>query len=95
MLKRKPIDIESFRHLYPFESHYMDVNGFKYHYVDEGSGEPVVMVHGNPTWSFYYRALIQSLSDRFRTIVPAVYLTNPTAKPMTISSKPAWMTSKP
>ena len=70
MLKRKPIDIESFRHLYPFESHYMDVNGFKYHYVDEGSGEPVVMVHGNPTWSFYYRALIQSLSDRCRTIVP-------------------------
>ena len=70
MLKRKPIDIESFRHLYPFESHYMDLNGFKYHYVDEGSGEPVVMVHGNPTWSFYYRALIQSLSDRYRTIVP-------------------------
>jgi haloalkane dehalogenase len=70
MLKRKPIDIESFRHLYPFESHFMDVNGFKYHYVDEGSGEPVVMVHGNPTWSFYYRALIQSLSDRYRTIVP-------------------------
>ena len=48
----------------------MDINGFKYHYVDEGSGEPVVMVHGNPTWSFYYRALIQSLSDRCRTIVP-------------------------
>ena len=70
MLKRKPIDVERFRHLYPFESHFMDINGFNYHYVDEGSGEPVVMVHGNPTWSFYYRALIQSLSDRYRTIVP-------------------------
>ena len=70
MLKRKPIDIESFRHLYPFESRFMDINGFKYHYVDEGAGEPIVMVHGNPTWSFYYRALIQSLSDRYRTIVP-------------------------
>ena len=70
MFKRKPIDIESFRHLYPFKSHYMDLDGHKYHYVDEGRGEPVVMVHGNPTWSFYYRELIKSLSGRYRTIVP-------------------------
>ena len=70
MLKRKPIDFESFRYLYPFESHYMDLKGFKYHYVDEGSGEPIVMVHGNPTWSFYYRELIKSLSGRYRTIAP-------------------------
>ncbi len=46
----------------------MDVNGFRYHYVDEGSGPPVLMVHGNPTWSFYYRRLIQTLSPRFRSI---------------------------
>jgi haloalkane dehalogenase len=46
----------------------MDVNGFRCHYVDEGSGEPVVMVHGNPTWSFYYRELIKSLSGGYRTI---------------------------
>ena len=58
------------RHLYPFKSHFMDINGFRYHYVDEGSGEPVVMVHGNPTWSFYYRELIKSLSGRYRTIAP-------------------------
>ena len=70
MLRRKPIDMDSFIHLYPFESHYMNINGFNYHYVDEGSGEPVVMVHGNPTWSFYYRKLIDALSDRYRTIVP-------------------------
>lgn len=48
----------------------MDINGLKYHYVDEGSGEPVVMIHGNPTWSFYYRRLISDLSDRYRCIVP-------------------------
>jgi haloalkane dehalogenase len=48
----------------------MVINGFNYHYVDEGSGEPVVMVHGNPTWSFYYRGLIKALSSRYRTIVP-------------------------
>jgi len=70
MLKRKPIDIESFRHLYPFKSHFMDLNGFKYHYVDEGSGQPVVMVHGNPTWSFYFRDLITALSEQYRVIAP-------------------------
>ena len=46
----------------------MDVNGFKYHYVDQGAGPPVIMVHGNPTWSFYYRRLIQDLSPDFRAI---------------------------
>jgi haloalkane dehalogenase len=46
----------------------MRINGFKYHYVDEGSGEPIVMIHGNPTWSFYFRNLISSLSKDFRTI---------------------------
>ena len=70
MLKRKPIDMSTFKHLYPFESHFMDLNGSRYHYVDEGSGDPVVMVHGNPTWSFYYRALIKDLSGHYRTIVP-------------------------
>ena len=38
------------------------------HYVDQGTGNPILFVHGNPTWSFYYRNLIQSLSGRFRTI---------------------------
>ena len=70
MLKRKPIDLESFRHLYPFESHYLDLDGLKYHYVDEGSGQPVVMVHGNPTWSFYFRDLIKALSGQYRVIAP-------------------------
>lgn len=46
----------------------MDMNGFRYHYVDQGSGPPVIMVHGNPTWSFYYRNLIQALSPDFRAI---------------------------
>jgi len=70
MLKRKPIDLESFRHLYPFKSHYLDLNGLKYHYVDEGSGQPVVMVHGNPTWSFFFRDLIKALSGQYRVIAP-------------------------
>ena len=58
-------------HLYPFESNYFDVGaGIAMHYVDEGEGHPVVMVHGNPTWSFYYRRLITALSKNHRVIVP-------------------------
>jgi haloalkane dehalogenase len=45
-------------------------NGLRYHYLDEGDGEPVVMVHGNPSWSFYYRRLVEALSPSYRTIVP-------------------------
>jgi pimeloyl-ACP methyl ester carboxylesterase len=67
-MSRKPIDLSPFRHLYPFDSHFMDISGFKYHYVDEGAGSPVIMVHGNPTWSFYYRQLIQALSHQYRAI---------------------------
>lgn len=69
-MKNKPVDISDLRHLYPYTSHYLDLNGFKYHYLDQGEGEPLVMVHGNPTWSFYFRELINNFSPRFRTIVP-------------------------
>jgi len=70
MRKKKQIDISAFRHLYPFKSRYLDINGLKYHFLDEGRGEPVVMVHGNPTWSFYFRELVKGLSAQFRVIVP-------------------------
>jgi haloalkane dehalogenase len=69
-VRRKPIDISGIRHLYPFTSHYLDINALKYHNVDEGQGNPVVMVHGNPTWSFYFRDLIKALSGHCRCIVP-------------------------
>ncbi len=59
-----------FKELYPFTSHYLDRNGFAYHYLDEGRGEPMLMLHGNPTWSFFYRELIKAFAPRFRTIVP-------------------------
>lgn len=58
------------RELYPFTSHHLDLSGTSMHYVDEGSGPPVLMLHGNPTWSFYYRKLITGLSDRYRVIAP-------------------------
>ncbi|MFH2219901.1 MAG: alpha/beta fold hydrolase [Pseudomonadota bacterium] len=70
MGRKKQIDTSAFRHLYPFKSRYMDLNGLKYHYLDEGNGDPVVMIHGNPTWSFYFRELVKDLSSRYRTVVP-------------------------
>lgn len=62
------INISDFRHLYPFKSHYFDLNGLKYHYLDEGTGEPLLMIHGNPTWSFYFRRMIKELSENYRSI---------------------------
>jgi haloalkane dehalogenase len=55
---------------YPFPSHFFDLNGIRYHYLDEGAGEPIVMLHGNPTWSYYYRRLVLALRDQYRVIVP-------------------------
>ena len=56
--------------LYPFEGRVLELDGLRYHYLDEGQGEPVVMVHGNPTWSFYYRDLVRALRDDHRVLVP-------------------------
>ena len=67
---RRPIDMSAFRHLYPFESQYIQISGFKYHYIDKGLGDPILMIHGNPTWSFYFRSLIHVLSLHHRTIAP-------------------------
>lgn len=62
--------LDKFRELYPFTSHYLNLDGLALHYLDEGHGEPVVMLHGNPTWSFYYRDLVLALRGRYRCIVP-------------------------
>ena len=70
MKKYKPVDRSPFQHLYPYPSNYIDIDGLKYHYLDQGKGDPVVMIHGNPTWSFYFRNLVDALSDQYRTIVP-------------------------
>ncbi len=61
---------ETFEGLYPFTPHYYSHQGLDIHYVDEGSGEPVVMVHGDPTWGFLYRNFIPPLSQHHRCIVP-------------------------
>ena len=56
--------------LYPFTGRRIDLGGYAMHYLDEGKGETVLMVHGNPTWSFYFRDVVKALSPNFRCIVP-------------------------
>ena len=56
--------------LYPFESHRIDLDGLGYHYLDEGNGPVLLLVHGNPTWSFYWRELVKAFRGRYRVVVP-------------------------
>ena len=76
--------------LYPFESRWLDLAGCRVHYVDEGDGPPLLLLHGNPTWSFLYREIIHALRGRFRclaldypgfglSVAPAGYAFTPAA----------------
>ena len=58
------------RGLFPFASKFIEIEGHAIHYIDEGEGPTLLMLHGNPTWSFLYRHLIGLLSDRFRCVAP-------------------------
>src|SRR4029450_10390280 len=64
----------AWRDLYPFTSHIFSLGPHRLHYVDEGAralgghSEPLLFVHGNPTWSFYWRNLILGLRDKWRCI---------------------------
>ncbi len=58
------------RAAYPFQPHYFAIEDSRMHYVDEGQGQPIVMVHGTPTWSFLYRHLIKLLAPHYRCIAP-------------------------
>lgn len=57
------------RELFPFESRFFDARcGARVHYIDEGQGPVVLMLHGNPTWSFLYRKMISAMSGHFRCV---------------------------
>ncbi|MFC6887092.1 MULTISPECIES: alpha/beta fold hydrolase [Actinomadura] len=58
---------------YPFDSHWYDHpdgHGVRQHYLDEGNGDPVLFVHGNPTWSYLWRRPVLALRDRYRCVAP-------------------------
>lgn len=62
---------EADRELFPYESYYLTLdNGSKIHYIDEGKGPTLLLLHGNPTWSFLYRDIIAALKSDFRLIAP-------------------------
>jgi haloalkane dehalogenase len=66
--------------LYPFESRYADAAGCVVHYIDEGAGPALLLLHGNPTWSFLYRDVVKGLRDTYRCIavdLPGFGLSSP------------------
>ncbi len=56
--------------LYPFEDHWAEIDGHLVHYVDEGEGPPLLLLNGNPSWSFGWRDVILALRGTFRCIAP-------------------------
>ena len=54
--------------LFPFESRWFESRVGPVHYIDEGVGDPILLLHGNPTWSFLYRGIVIRLKPRFRCI---------------------------
>jgi pimeloyl-ACP methyl ester carboxylesterase len=62
---------EAVRRQWPFRPRLAHVNGWRMHYIDEGTGDPVVLLHGNPTWGFLYRDFVVPLTAAgLRVIVP-------------------------
>jgi len=55
---------------FPFESKYIDIKGSKIHYIDEGEGDPIVFLHGNPTSSYLWRNIIPHVQSQGRCIAP-------------------------
>ncbi len=62
----RPFEVAS--ELYPFTSHWQEIEGLPVHYVDQGEGPVILFLHGNPAWSFLYRDVIRGLSDSFRCL---------------------------
>jgi haloalkane dehalogenase len=71
---------------FPFDPHYVDQDGLRMHYVDEGDGDPVLLLHGEPTWSFLYRKMIPPLAGVARCIAPDYFGFGRSDKP----TEPEW-----
>ncbi len=79
------------REAYPFESQFVHLDAGRLHYVDEGDPDapPVLMLHGNPTWSFLYRHVVRELADDYRCIAPDYLGFGLSDKPREFSYEPA------
>ncbi len=69
-MNEKPFDVSPFVSEYPWDGEWITRPGGRMHYLDVGQGRPVLMVHGNPSWSFYWRHLVRELSPDHRCVVP-------------------------
>lgn len=54
---------------WPYEPRFRRVNGWRMHYIDEGAGDPVVLLHGNPAWGFLYRKFVKPLTAAGRRVI--------------------------
>ena len=61
---------ETFNNTWPYEPRFCSAAGFQQHYVDEGEGETIICLHGEPTWGYLYRNMIEPLAKDYRVIVP-------------------------
>jgi haloalkane dehalogenase len=64
------VNLQEISAAFPFESHYVEVAGSKMHYVDEGEGDPILFLHGNPTSSYLWRNIIPHVTPVGRAIAP-------------------------
>jgi haloalkane dehalogenase len=71
---------------YPFAPNYLDRDGLRMHYVDEGTGDPVLLFHGEPTWSFLYRRVVPRLARAARVLAPDYFGFGRSDKPV----DPGW-----
>jgi haloalkane dehalogenase len=70
---------------YDFPPHYLEQDGLRMHYLDEGSGAPVLLLHGEPTWSYLYRTIIPELTPSARAIAPDYFGFGRSDKPLQAS----------
>ncbi|NQW36187.1 MAG: haloalkane dehalogenase [Flavobacteriales bacterium] len=66
---------------FPFESQFIDINGSQMHYIDEGKGDPILFLHGNPTSSYLWRNVIPHLANKGRCIAPDLIGMGKSGKP--------------
>ncbi|MHA1270498.1 MAG: alpha/beta fold hydrolase [Candidatus Helarchaeota archaeon] len=69
-MRREFLIKETFDGTFPFKPNFHEINNFNMHYIDEGNGDPIVLLHGEPTWGYLYRKFISPLSEKNRVIVP-------------------------
>jgi haloalkane dehalogenase len=55
---------------FPYQANYLTINDLRIHYLDEGQGETILCLHGEPSWSFLYRKMVKVLAPKHRVIAP-------------------------